>query len=168
MRSSIFFFLWDQYYDYICNYIIISIIFSNIGILDKVMGEEPRHGMNWSPATKEKFTNTMNRKKDFTNVAKIMNKKKGDCQAYYYSSFKGTMEYLQMTRAPKPQSIRQVRTRRTSSNVASGECEKCQGDGELLCCDMCDNMFHLRCVTPPLEHVPSGNWFCNECDPNEE
>ena len=61
------------------------------GILDKVMREEPNHGMNWSPASKKNFTSNIDRKKDFTKVAKAMSKSTGDCQAYYYSSFKNTV-----------------------------------------------------------------------------
>ena len=61
------------------------------GILDKVMREEPNHGMNWSPASKKNFTSNIDRKKDFTKVAKAMSKDKGVCQAYYYSSFKNTV-----------------------------------------------------------------------------
>ena len=61
------------------------------GILDKVMGEEPHHGMNWSPASKKNFTSNIDRKKDFTKVAKAMSKSTGACQAYYYCSFKNTV-----------------------------------------------------------------------------
>ena len=55
------------------------------------MREEPNHGMNWSPASKKNFTSNIDRKKDFTKVAKAMSKSTGDIQAYYYSSFKNTV-----------------------------------------------------------------------------
>ncbi|KAL3279022.1 hypothetical protein HHI36_016537 [Cryptolaemus montrouzieri] len=49
-------------------------------------------------------------------------------------------------------------------------CEICgSGDREdrLLLCDGCDLGFHLECLTPPLQEVPVGSWYCNECDPEE-
>lgn len=169
------------------------------GMLDKVMLEQPNHGMNWSPNSKKSFANTIDRSKDFTKVASTMDKTKGDCQAYYYSSFKCTREYMELKRSTQKKESSSRRStittrgsRRCSSSGTSsnnddsnddennrisspqhdttpndvgepwtGECTKCKGDGELLCCDGCDSMFHLRCAA--LEHVPSGNWFCEEC-----
>ena len=165
------------------------------------MLEQPNHGMNWSPNSKKSFANTIDRSKDFTKVASTMdNKTKGDCQAYYYSSFKCTREYMELKRSTQKKESSSRRStittrgsRRCSSSGNSsnnddnssnddennsfsspqrdttlhvdepwtGECTKCKGDGELLCCDGCDSMFHLRCAA--LEHVPSGNWFCEEC-----
>lgn len=29
----------------------------------------------------------------------------------------------------------------------------------------CDLGYHLYCLTPPLEEVPEGNWFCAHCSP---
>ena len=84
---------------------------NNIGMLDKVMNEEPRHGMHWSPATKKLFSNTLDRKKNFRTVAKRLSKSTGECQAYYYSSFKGTKEYFRLKRAQKE--MVRVKTRST-------------------------------------------------------
>lgn len=45
-------------------------------------------------------------------------------------------------------------------------CEQCRsglhGDVMLLC-DRCNKGWHLYCLSPPLEQVPSGNWYCLEC-----
>lgn len=45
-------------------------------------------------------------------------------------------------------------------------CEQCRsglhGDVMLLC-DRCNKGWHLYCLSPPLERVPSGNWYCLEC-----
>ncbi|XP_047329824.1 tyrosine-protein kinase BAZ1B-like isoform X2 [Impatiens glandulifera] len=35
--------------------------------------------------------------------------------------------------------------------------------GDLVCCDICSNVYHLWCHNPPLEHVPSGEWRCSNC-----
>lgn len=47
-------------------------------------------------------------------------------------------------------------------------CEICKGnyendDDRLLICDKCNNGFHLECLTPSLNSVPKGAWFCAEC-----
>lgn len=30
----------------------------------------------------------------------------------------------------------------------------------------CDNPYHLKCLDPPLDAVPEGEWFCLECEAN--
>ncbi|KAJ1694608.1 hypothetical protein LUZ63_011306 [Rhynchospora breviuscula] len=45
-------------------------------------------------------------------------------------------------------------------------CEQCNSGlhGEvMLLCDRCNKGWHLYCLTPPLESIPSGNWYCLEC-----
>jgi uncharacterized Zn finger protein (UPF0148 family) len=36
-------------------------------------------------------------------------------------------------------------------------------EANTLLCDGCDAGFHMRCLRPPLEHVPEGDWFCPDC-----
>ncbi|WCJ37135.1 Acyl-CoA N-acyltransferase with RING/FYVE/PHD-type zinc finger protein [Euphorbia peplus] len=43
------------------------------------------------------------------------------------------------------------------------ECVVCDVGGELLCCDTCPNTYHLQCLSPPLESVPTGDWQCQNC-----
>ncbi|XP_065312738.1 uncharacterized protein LOC135922251 isoform X3 [Gordionus sp. m RMFG-2023] len=46
-------------------------------------------------------------------------------------------------------------------------CEVCHsGDREeiLLLCDICNNGYHMDCLTPILVEVPIAEWFCPECD----
>ncbi|CAN6162576.1 unnamed protein product [Urochloa humidicola] len=55
----------------------------------------------------------------------------------------------------------------TVSNKAVDQvCEQCSsglhGDVMLLC-DRCDKGWHLYCLSPPLERVPPGNWYCSDC-----
>ena len=33
----------------------------------------------------------------------------------------------------------------------------------LLLCDSCDNEWHTYCLSPPLESIPDGHWFCCSC-----
>ncbi|KAF7278248.1 hypothetical protein GWI33_008604 [Rhynchophorus ferrugineus] len=48
-------------------------------------------------------------------------------------------------------------------------CEICGSndhEDRLLLCDGCDLGFHLYCLTPPLDEVPEGSWYCNDCGPS--
>ncbi|VDO05083.1 unnamed protein product [Rodentolepis nana] len=42
-------------------------------------------------------------------------------------------------------------------------CRVCRLSGELLCCATCPAVFHLTCLTPPLESVPQSQWWCPLC-----
>lgn len=44
-------------------------------------------------------------------------------------------------------------------------CYACGGGGEVLLCDHCERVYHLRCLSPPLEKVPEGEWLCPVCLP---
>jgi hypothetical protein len=34
---------------------------------------------------------------------------------------------------------------------------------DILLCDMCDKLYHRQCLDPPLDVLPEGDWFCDEC-----
>lgn len=42
-------------------------------------------------------------------------------------------------------------------------CRICHKLGDLLCCETCPAVFHLDCVDPPLETIPTGDYQCNLC-----
>ncbi|GAB4856855.1 hypothetical protein Ancab_040504 [Ancistrocladus abbreviatus] len=45
-------------------------------------------------------------------------------------------------------------------------CEQCKSGlhGEvMLLCDRCNKGWHIHCLSPPLEAIPPGNWYCFEC-----
>ncbi|KAL5718496.1 hypothetical protein ACHQM5_011393 [Ranunculus cassubicifolius] len=45
-------------------------------------------------------------------------------------------------------------------------CEQCNSGlhGEvMLLCDRCNKGWHIYCLSPPLEKIPPGNWYCLEC-----
>lgn len=51
-----------------------------------------------------------------------------------------------------------------STNQARCRCNR-SGDSEnMLLCDNCNRGFHLYCLKPKLEKVPSGEWFCDICE----
>ena len=42
-------------------------------------------------------------------------------------------------------------------------CEVCEKGGDLLCCDSCTLVFHVKCIRPKLSSVPKGRWSCAHC-----
>jgi len=55
-----------------------------------------------------------------------------------------------------------------SKSISRSKCRLCRkkGDDEtMLLCDCCDGGHHMSCLTPPLKHVPSGDWYCPSCQP---
>ena len=45
-------------------------------------------------------------------------------------------------------------------------CRRPHGHDNMVVCDGCDDMYHLRCLFPPRSVAPSGPWFCPVCRPN--
>lgn len=43
-------------------------------------------------------------------------------------------------------------------------CFKPSGRRIMIECDDCLNGFHLKCLKPPLNAVPEGDWICNYCE----
>ncbi|KAJ7623521.1 regulator of chromosome condensation 1/beta-lactamase-inhibitor protein II [Roridomyces roridus] len=35
---------------------------------------------------------------------------------------------------------------------------------DVLECEKCDAPYHLGCLTPPLDSIPEGEWFCADCE----
>ncbi|KAJ5983150.1 hypothetical protein N7481_005249 [Penicillium waksmanii] len=44
-------------------------------------------------------------------------------------------------------------------------CTICDDEGDLLCCDTCENAFHFGCLRPRVDkkNPPKGDWFCETC-----
>ena len=50
--------------------------------------------------------------------------------------------------------------------VEARYCEICTSgasDDEMLLCDACDDGCHTFCLSPPLEAIPRGEWYCLKC-----
>ena len=43
-------------------------------------------------------------------------------------------------------------------------CFTCKDGGELLCCDFCPLAYHLKCLLPPMDSIPNGDWRCPRCE----
>ena len=42
-------------------------------------------------------------------------------------------------------------------------CGVCEKGGDLMCCDTCTIVFHLKCIRPKMKAVPKGVWSCAYC-----
>lgn len=42
-------------------------------------------------------------------------------------------------------------------------CMRCDREDSMLLCDGCDKGYHMVCLNPPLEEVPFGSWYCDNC-----
>jgi len=54
-------------------------------------------------------------------------------------------------------------SRRSNVDDHNEVCEVCDKGGDLLCCDTCSLVFHVRCIRPKLGAVPKGKWSCAYC-----
>jgi hypothetical protein len=52
-----------------------------------------------------------------------------------------------------------------SNSNDDDECQVCHEPGTLLLCDRCDTGWHTTCLTPPLNSIPKGKWYCPRCKP---
>eukprot|EP00736_Rhodelphis_marinus_P012830 Rmarinus@m.18532 len=55
----------------------------------------------------------------------------------------------------------------SSDDSSDSICFECGGIGTLLLCDRCPKAYHKTCLLPPLNAVPSGDWFCPKCTTQE-
>ncbi|BGP44741.1 hypothetical protein JCM10450v2_000555 [Rhodotorula kratochvilovae] len=53
---------------------------------------------------------------------------------------------------------------------ATDNCKVCGGfeadevKGDILECEKCEGAYHAGCLTPPIQGIPDGEWFCPECE----
>lgn len=55
-------------------------------------------------------------------------------------------------------------TQKALDDIPCTVCGDPEGHDNLVICDKCDRLFHLRCLIPPQSTVPSGEWLCPACD----
>ena len=70
------------------------------------------------------------------------------CFVYYYGTFHQTKEF---------------QTFRMQINSEYDDCAVSGEGGELICCDGCNIPYHLKCLNPPLDKIPEGDWYCPVC-----
>lgn len=42
-------------------------------------------------------------------------------------------------------------------------CSRNHSPTTTLLCDNCDDAYHMKCLSSPLDTVPTGKWFCDKC-----
>lgn len=42
------------------------------------------------------------------------------------------------------------------------KCKKSDNESKLLICDKCDRTYHIYCLKPPLESIPTTVWVCED------
>lgn len=127
--------------------------------LDKV---EPLDGSHWSTEQKNKFHKIlMAYGKDIEYLSNYLGKSIQNCLCYYYGSYKYTADYVKFKKMNKQH---RLRCERIDFGLQKGDhCGVCNGDGDLICCDGCDNAYHAQCVSPPLVKIPDEEWYCVTC-----
>ena len=93
------------------------------------------------------------KRKDIILAAKVVRKKGfqvSNCSLLvnYYNTFKKKTKYRKLKELKKEE---------------SDVCLVCKDGGVLICCDQCSGTYHLGCLTPKLDKIPEGVWFCPEC-----
>lgn len=46
------------------------------------------------------------------------------------------------------------------------KCKKSDNESKLLICDKCDRTYHIYCLKPPLESIPTTVWVCEDWEKN--
>lgn len=52
--------------------------------------------------------------------------------------------------------------------IACQVCGSGDDDAMMVLCDDCPRGYHTYCLSPPLEQIPSGDWFCPRCAQQRE
>lgn len=72
------------------------------------------------------------------------------------------------SRASTPESVENTPAAENDSSekvdkIHDNLCAVCSTGGHLLLCDTCPHVYHLQCLSPPLEKAPEGQWSCPKC-----
>jgi len=56
-----------------------------------------------------------------------------------------------------------ARPKRKCRTCGCNVCGLKNDEDKQLVCDECDLSFHIYCLTPKLDNIPEGDWYCKEC-----
>lgn len=63
------------------------------------------------------------------------------------------------------ETVKRRRSTKTNSSgldiLSDGYCWTCHKEGDVICCETCPRVFHLKCIQ--LESSPAEDWVCPEC-----
>lgn len=127
-----------------------------MGILPSSSAATMLEGEPLTTVERSVFNNALHEyRKQWTKIASVVGTSSNRCLIHYYSTYKSGDD-------------RSLYLREKEHWEQSDECEVCHDGGELICCDGCINAYHLGCINPPLEELPTGQWFCYECVDKEK
>jgi len=130
------------------------------GFFEDLMTAGSLDGSAWSREEKECFHRLiLSTRKEMRKVAKSMGKSMNECLAYYFNAYKFTADYVALKRVMAKERGRQE----NQSSPGVNSCELCDGGGELICCGGCEKLYHLKCIIPPIDSIPKGEWHCDHC-----
>ncbi|KPU77735.1 uncharacterized protein Dana_GF24755, isoform B [Drosophila ananassae] len=83
---------------------------------------------------------------------------------YPYTSVENRLEVLQFLADQflTANSVRDVMLQEGPIHY-DDHCRVCHRLGDLLCCETCPAVYHLECVDPPMNDVPTEDWQCGLC-----
>lgn len=58
---------------------------------------------------------------------------------------------------------RRLTTTSDMDSIACTACRSRDGEDSMVLCDGCDDAWHIKCMLPKRDKVPSGDWFCDLC-----
>ena len=64
---------------------------------------------------------------------------------------------------PEERKVLFQRNKSSTNDLHNEICDVCSSGGDLLCCDTCTLVFHLRCLRPKLTAIPESDWSCAYC-----
>ena len=114
----------------------------------------PRKKLNNS----EQNASEKNAKKRFIFIPESNSLQATDCSLNFCDSL-ATFNY----NCVETQDDKYLRQTRAISTESRDYCHKCAGDGELLCCDFCELVWHFGCAGLDEEPPESEIWACPVC-----
>jgi len=126
-------------------------------------GKGRRRARPWRDQEVDSFQHLMvENLKDMYRVKKDMSdcgyeRSISELMDFYYNKFKKTDKYQELKREL-------IKFR----DLNNDQCEVCHDGGNLICCENCDNVYHLQCLVPPLSELPEGDWYCPPCAKKRE
>ncbi len=120
----------------------------------RIFAQRPGLSVEFSQEESKKFDSlcresVIGHGKDFREAARLMNRPVETVLVQYYRWKTANREAYNLLRNERREE--------------PDQCCICKDGGHLIVCNSCCRAFHLKCLQPPLEVVPRGDWYCTLC-----